>query len=141
MRTSPKFHLVDPALAAAALAAGPERLRGDLRTLGVLFESAVVHDLMVFASALDGDVHHYRDSYGKEIDAIVTLPDGRWGAIEVKLDGQQLGNGAASLRAVIAHSDTTTVGDPAFRLVVTGTGPIVVTDDGTISAPLSALAP
>lgn len=141
VRTSPKFHLVDPALAAAALAAGPERLRGDLHTLGVLFESAVVHDLMVFASALDGDVHHYRDSYGKEIDAIVTLPDGRWGAIEVKLGGQQLGNGAASLQAVIAHIDTAAVGDPAFRLVVTGTGPVVVTDDGTISAPLSALAP
>ena len=31
--------------------------------------------------------------------------------------------------------------EPAFKLVVTGTGPILVTDDGTISAPLAALAP
>src|SRR5665811_2385755 len=72
LRTAPKLHLVDASLAAAALGAGPEQLRGDLKTLGVLFESAVVHDLMVFASAIDGEVRHYRDSNGKEIDAIIT---------------------------------------------------------------------
>ena len=77
MRTSPKLHLVDPALAAAALGAGPQRLRGDLNTLGTLFESAVVHDLTVLASRIDGEVSHYRDSNNKEIDAIITLPDGR----------------------------------------------------------------
>ncbi len=141
VRTSPKLHLVDPALAAAALGAGPEQLRGDLQTLGVLFESAVIHDLTIFASAIDGEVSHYRDSNGKELDAIITLPDGRWAAVEVKLGGRQLVAGAASLQAVIAQVDTEAVGDPAFRLVVTATGPIVVTDDGTVSAPLSALAP
>jgi hypothetical protein len=30
---------------------------------------------------------------------------------------------------------------PAFRLVVTGTGPVVVTDDGTVSTPLTTLVP
>jgi uncharacterized protein len=141
VRTSPKFHLVDPALAAAALGAGAQQLRGDLQTLGTLFESAVVHDLTVLASALDGQVSHYRDSNNKEIDAIITLPDGRWGAVEVKLGGQQLAAGAASLQTAIAQIDTESVGIPAFRLVVTGTGPILVTDDGAVSAPLSALAP
>jgi uncharacterized protein len=141
VRTSPKLHLVDPALAAAALGAGTQKLRGDLQTLGVLFESAVVHDLSVFASAIDGEVSPYRDSNGKEIDAIITLPDGRWGAVEAKLGGQQLAAGAASLQAVIAQVDIETVGDPVFRLVVTGTGPILVTDDGTVTAPLNALAP
>lgn len=53
----------------------------------MLFESAVIHDLMVFASAVGGEVRHYRDSNGKEIDAIITLADGRWGAVEVKLGG------------------------------------------------------
>ena len=79
LRTSPRIHLADPALAAALLGAGTERLRFDLETLGHIFESAVVHDLTVFASALGGEVRHYRDSNGKEIDAVVTLPDGRWG--------------------------------------------------------------
>lgn len=141
VRTSPKLHLVDPALAAASLGAGPKQLRDDLQTLGTLFESTVVHDLTVFASAIDGEVSHYRDSNNKEIDAIITLPDGRWGAVEVKLGGQQLAAGANSLRAVIAQVDTAAIGEPAFRLVVTGTGPILVTDDGTVTTPLNALAP
>lgn len=141
VRTSPKLHLVDPAIAAAALGAGPSQLRSDLRTLGVLFESAVVHDLTVLASSIDGEVRHYRDSNDKEIDAIVILPDGRWGAVEVKLSGTQLPYAVESLRHTIAQVDTEQVGEPAFRLVVTGTGPVLVTDDGTVTAPLTALAP
>ena len=113
----------------------------DLNTLGTLFESAVVHDLTVLAARIDGEVSHYRDSNRKEIDAIIPLPDGRWGAVEVKLGGQQLGAGAASLQAVIAQVDTAAIGEPTFRLVVTGTGPILITDDGTVTAPLTALAP
>jgi hypothetical protein len=46
-----------------------------------------------------------------------------------------------SLNDVIAQIDTDLVGEPEFRLVVTGTGPILVTDDGTVTAPLTALAP
>ncbi|WP_120004254.1 ATP-binding protein [Nesterenkonia muleiensis] len=141
VRTSPKLHLVDPAFAAAALGAGPAQLRKDLNTLGVLFESAVIHDLSVLTSPLGGEVSHYRDSNNKEIDAIVSLPDGRWGAVEVKLGGRQFAAGAESLDAVITQIDTEKMGDPAFRLVVTGTGPILVTDSRTITAPLTALAP
>lgn len=141
LRTSPKLHLVDAALAAASLGAGAKQLRSDLETLGVLFESAVIHDLMVFASAINGEVRHYRDSNGKEIDAVITLSDGRWGAVEVKLGGAQMLAGVESLRNVIAQIDTDAVGDPAFRLVVTGTGPTLTADDGTVISPLSALRP
>ncbi|MEZ5088542.1 MAG: DUF4143 domain-containing protein [Micropruina sp.] len=141
LRTSPKLHLVDAALAAAALGAGPTQLHHDLETLGVLFESAVIHDLMVYATALDGEVRHYRDSNGKEMDAVITLPDGRWAAVEVKLGGMQLAAGAESLRKVVADIDTETIGKPTFRLVVTGTGPTLTTDDGIVTCPLSTLAP
>lgn len=141
IRRSPKIHLVDPALAAAALGAAAHQLRRDLNTLGMFFESAVVHDLAVFAEALDGEVRHYRDSNGKEIDAIITLADGRWAAVEVKLGGGQFPAGAKSLNAAVDQVDTGRVGEPEFRLVVTGTGPVLVANDGTITAPLSALAP
>lgn len=141
VRTSPKLHLVDPALAAAALGAGPELLREDLTTLGLLFESAVVHDLNVLVAPLEGEVSHYRDSNDKEIDAIITLPDGRWGVIEVKLGGRQVAAATQSLQRAVAQIDTSHIGEPTFRMVVTGTGPILTTDDGTITAPLSALAP
>lgn len=141
LRTSPRFHLVDAALAAALLGAGAPRLRTDLETLGHVFESAVVHDLTVFAEALGGEVRHYRDSNGKEIDAVVALQDGRWAAVEVKLGGLQVQAGAESLAAVVGQVDTGVVGEPAFRLVVTGTGPVLTLADGTVTCPLAALAP
>lgn len=141
VRTAPRLHLADPALAAAAMGAGPERLIKDLETLGILFESAVVHDLAIFASALGGTVSHYRDSNGHEVDAIISLPDGRWGAVEVKLGGRQFTAGADSLARVVSHIDVSTMGEPSFLMVVTGTGPIVTSDAGVVTAPLSALAP
>jgi hypothetical protein len=86
-------------------------------------------------------VRHYRDSNGKEIDAIVVLPDGRWGAVEVKLGGAQMLAGVESLRRAIDQIDTDAVGEPSFRLVVAGTGPVLTTDDGTVVSPLNALTP
>lgn len=68
------------------------------------------------------------------------LPDGRRGVVEVKLSGTQLPYAVESLNDIITQVDTELVGEPAFRLVVTGTGPILVTEDGTITAPLTALA-
>ena len=47
----------------------------------------MIRDLRVLAQALEGEVFHYRDNCGVEVDAIVQLRDGRWGAIEVKLGG------------------------------------------------------
>lgn len=141
LRTAAKLHLVDPALAASVLGAGAPQLRSDPTTLGLIFESAVVHDLAVLATPIGGEVRHYRDSNGKEIDAIVTIPDGRWGAVEVKLGGPQMTTGATSLRDAINQIDTDAVGEPAFRLVVTGTGPVLTLDDGTVTCPLRSLAP
>lgn len=141
VRISPKLHLVDASLAAAALGAGPEQLRGDLETLGILFESAAIHDLTALASAIGGEVRHYRDSNGKEIDAIVTLPDGRWGAVEIKLGGAQVPAAIESLQNAIDQIDTDAVGKPAFRLVLTATGPILTGDDGTVVCSLRGLAP
>lgn len=50
IRTSDKLHLADPSLAAAALQATPQSLTGDLNTLGLLFESAVHHDIAVLVA-------------------------------------------------------------------------------------------
>lgn len=49
--------------------------------------------------------------------------------------------GAAALSEAIDQIDTTAVGEPAFRLVVTGTGPVLTLDDGTVTCPLRSLAP
>ncbi|MDR2348440.1 MAG: DUF4143 domain-containing protein, partial [Bifidobacteriaceae bacterium] len=140
-RQAAKLHLADPALAAAVLGASAERLARQPEFLGQLFESAATHDLMVFAQQLDGEVRHYRDSNGHEIDAIVSLPDGAWGAVEVKLGGPQVQAAARSLAAAVGQIDLAAVGEPAFRLVVTGTGPTLRLEDGTVTCPLTALRP
>ena len=138
LRRSPKYHLADPALAAAALHADANRLSTDLATLGFLFESAVVHDLLVYAEALGGHVYHYRDSNGHEIDAVLTMPNGNWAAVEVKLGGGQVQRGAESLTSAVAQIDAA---PPAFKAVITGTGFTGALPDGTITFPLQALRP
>ena len=141
LRVADKWHLADPALAAAALGATPISLGRDLNTAGLLFESAVVHDLRVLGASLGAEVRHFRDSNGHEIDAILCLPDGRWAAVEVKLSGLQVAAGAASLAKAVDQIDQAVAGGPAFRLVVTGTGPTLTLDDGTVTCPLVALGP
>ena len=102
-RVSPKWHFVDPSLAAAALGASPQALLGDPKTLGFLFESLAIRDLRIYAAPLGGAVTHYRDEQGDEVDAIVELPDGRWAAFEVKLGGQaRIDAAAKSLSKLLA---------------------------------------
>ena len=90
IRTSDTRYFVDPSIAVAALGLGPKDLINDLNTMGLLFETLCVRDLRVFASALDGQVYHFRDKYGLECDAVVHLRNGKFGLIEIKLGGDQL---------------------------------------------------
>ena len=141
LRASPKRHLVDPSLAVAALGAGPERLLEDLNLLGLLYESLVIRDLRVLAQPLGGEVFHYRDSYGTEVDAIVQLADGRWAAFEIKLGSGMVEAGAASLRRFLGAIDKDKCGEPAAVGVIVGTGFGYVRDDGVAVIPLGSLAP
>jgi len=141
LRKSPKRHLADPSLAAAALGATSAKLLADLNTLGLLFESLVVRDLRVYASARRGEVYHYRDSYGLEVDAIVTVDDGRWGAIEVKLGAGSIEDAARNLLTFRDRVDTSRAGAPAFLGVVTPSAYGYVRPDGVSVIPIHALGP
>lgn len=88
-RVKPKWHFVDPSLAAAALGASPAGLLDDLKAMGLLFESLVVRDLRVYADGADAGVFHYRDSTNLETDVIVERRDGTWIGVEVKLGGER----------------------------------------------------
>lgn len=96
LSSSPKHHLVDPALAARLLGAGVDALLGardvgpafprDGTLLGHLFESLVTLDVRVYAQAAEARVGHLRGQGGRhEIDLIVERDDHRVVAIEVKL--------------------------------------------------------
>ena len=74
LRKSPKRHLCDTSLAAAALGLDKESLIKDLKYTGFLFVSLATHELNVYAKANDATVFHYTDSYGLEVDAVVQKP-------------------------------------------------------------------
>ncbi len=142
LRTSPKWHLTDPSLAAAALGADPARLIADTSTLGLLFESLVVRDLRILAQPLGGSVFHLRDATGLEADAIVEMPDGTWLGIEVKLGGGEAVDAAAnSLLRLRDKVDARRVDQIAGLVVVTATGYGYTRPDGVRVAPVTALGP
>jgi predicted AAA+ superfamily ATPase len=139
LRQAPRRHYCDPSLAVAALGGSPDRLLKDLEWLGLLFESLVIRDLRVLAQALDGELFHYRDDYGVEVDAIVQLRDGRWGAIEIKLGPGQVEAAAAGLLRFRQQIDTRRSGEPAFLAVVCGSGYGYRRADGIAVVPVGAL--
>jgi predicted AAA+ superfamily ATPase len=141
LRRSPKRHFVDPSLAVAALGATAERLARDFEALGLLFESLVVRDLRVLSQPLDGEVFHYRDKGGQEVDAIVQLRDGRWAAFEVKLGAGRIDEGAASLLRFAGKIDSVLTGAPSMLGVITPGGYGYMRADGVAVIPMTALGP
>lgn len=140
LRTAGVWHLCDPSLAAAALRTNVDGLLSDLNTMGYLFETLCVRDLRVYAGLLDGAVSHYRDKNGLEVDVIVNLADGRWGAIEVKLGGEaHIEEGAAHLKSLSAKIDTNRTRAPEFLMVLTGGRFAYRRDDGVLVVPLGCL--
>lgn len=87
---SAKRHYADPSLAAAALGLTPSTPFHDLHTFGFLFESLCERDLRIYAEANDGHLFHYRDDQNREIDTVVEMADGQWGAFEIKLGMNQI---------------------------------------------------
>ena len=143
LRQAPKRFFVDPSLAAAALEAGPHKLKSDLGYFGLLFENLVARDLAVYADAIGCTVHHYRDKGGLEVDAIIERrSDGAWMAVEVKLGGaESVEKAAQSLLRLRDAVDVARVGPPAKLLVITATGYGYERSDGVAVAPITALCP
>ena len=142
LRKTPHRHLVDPSLAAAALQVDAGGLLRDLNYTGLLFESLVVRDLRVLSQPLDASVMYVHTDH-HEIDIIIQRPDGTWGAIEVKLGGEEpIEQAAASLLRAVSSIDLEQAGAPAFLAVVTAIGRYAYRrDDGVHVVPLPTLAP
>lgn len=85
IRNSNVKYFSDPSIAASALSTNPNDLFNYLNTFGLLFENLVIRDLKIYAKSLDGKLLHYRYNKGLEVDAILKLPNGKWGLIEIKL--------------------------------------------------------
>ncbi len=137
---SSKRHLVDPSLPIAALGLGKDRLLDDPRTYGLMFESLCVRDLKIYAESLGGSVFHYRDATGREADAIVEMPDGRWGAFEVKTRLNKSEEGAKSLKRMADYVESKGWRKPEFLCVLCGESPVAFTrPDGVHVVPVTSL--
>ena len=141
-RKAPKIHLADPSLTVAVLETGVDALMRDLRFAGRLFESMVTRDFQVYARANRASLSHYRDSRDLEVDLVISRPDGRWAAVEVKLGGRDAINKAAkSLLRLRARVDRAAQGPPSRLIVVTATGYAFERPDGVCVIPITALGP
>lgn len=136
----PKRHFTDPSLAVAALGATPQMLKKDLNTFGYLFESLCVHDLRVYADYYDGKIYHYHDERDNEADAIVELPDGRWGMFEIKVGFNQVEDAAAELLSLKMKFEAETGSTPEFLCVICGMSNMAFKrPDGVYIVPITAL--
>ena len=142
VRKAPKLHLVDPSLTVAVLDTGVHALLRDLRFAGRLFESMVIRDIQVCAVAIRASVSHYRDSQGLEVDLVISQPDGRWAAVEVKLGGREaIDKAAASLLRLRTRVDSASQGNPSRLIVVMATGYAFERPDGVCVIPITSLGP
>ena len=141
VRTSPTRHFIDPSIAAAVLRATPEKLLSDFETFGLLFESLCIRDLRIYTDALGGTVNHYRDKTGLEADAVISLHDGRWGLVEVKLGSKQIENASMHLNKIASRVDHEREGKPSFLMVLTATNTAYRRADGVYVVPIAMLAP
>lgn len=143
IRSTPTRHFVDTSIACWALNIMPEDLMRDLESFGLFFEDLAVRDLRIYAGTLGGEVRHYRDNAGLECDAVVHLEDGRWGAIEIKLGGDDLiEDGARSLKKLESKiKEKSDENSPSFLLVLTAFGGAYKREDGVYVAPINLLKP
>ncbi len=141
IRTSDTRYFTDPSIATASLGLGPNDLVKDLNTMGLFFETLCVRDLRVYAESLDGTIYHYRDKSGLECDTVIHLRNGSFGLIEIKLGGDHLiEEGAENLKTFSAKIDTKKMKEPAFMMVLTGTGKYAYRrEDGVYVVPVGCL--
>ena len=143
IRSTPTRHFVDTSIACRALGVMPEDLHRDLESFGLFFEDMAVRDLKVYAGTLGGEVLHYRDNAGLECDAVVDLDGGRWGAIEIKLGGDELveagDNSLKLMKAKIEEKSDEMA--PSFLMVLTAVGGAYQREDGVYVAPINLLKP
>lgn len=114
-----------------------------MNSLGLFFEDMAVRDLRVYAGTMGGEVRHYRDNAGLECDAVVHLEDGRWGAIEIKLGGEQLVEEGASSLKILKNKieEKSDEKSPSFMMVLTAVGGAYQREDGVYVAPINLLRP
>lgn len=113
----------------------------DLNTYGFLFEAMCARDLRIYAESFGAQLLHYRDDSGREIDAVIELPDGKWGAFEIKLGANQIEKAANDLLAIKKFMEANPKAKaPDILCVICGLTNFAYTRaDGVMVIPITAL--
>lgn len=143
IRTSDTRYFSDPSIAAGSLGVGTDDLIKDIRTFGFIFENLCMRDLRVYCGVNGGKVFHYRDKSGLECDAVIHLPNGKFGLVEIKLGGKEaIEHGAKTLIKLAGKIDGNIMGEPSFMMVLIGVGAYAYRrEDGVFVVPISMLGP
>lgn len=141
VKQAEKRHFSDPSLACALLKLTPTHLINDLNTFGFLFEALCERDMKIYAESFGGKLYHYQDYEGKEIDAVVEMPDGSWSAFEIKLGANQIESAAQELIALSGSISKEKDGiPPSVLCVVCGMSNAAYRrEDGVFVVPITAL--
>lgn len=139
VRSAPTHHFVDTSIATAALGITSADLLNDLKSFGFFFEDMAVRDLSIYAESFNGELKHYRDSNGLEVDAILKLNNGEYGAIEIKIaSDKNIKEGIDSLAKFENKMKNSGLKTPTFKMILTSHGSAHKIDD-TYIVPLSML--
>ncbi len=132
-----KRHFTDPSLGCAILNITSDKLMKDLETFGFYFEALCERDLRIYAESIEAKLYHYRENNsGLEIDAIVEIADGEYGAIEIKLGSNQEEEAAKNLKKFYDSVEV----KPKFLCIICGLYDAVVKrPDGIYVLPITAL--
>ena len=134
---NPKRHFTDPSLGCAALNITSEKLMNDLETFSLYFEALCERDLRIYAESIGAKLYHYRDNNtGLEIDSIIEISDGEYGAIEIRLGANKEEEAAASLKKFYDLAEI----KPKFMCIICGLyNAVVRRPDGIYVLPITAL--
>lgn len=140
VRSAPTHHFVDTSIATAALGIMPADLLNDLKSFGFFFEDFAVRDLAIYSDCIGAELKHYRDSAGQEVDAIVQMPNGEYGAIEIKIaSDKNIKEGINSLSSFENKMKKNNLKTPLFKMVLTSHGLCYRNSDGVLVVPINML--
>ena len=132
-----KRHFTDPSLVCSILDLDTSKLLNDVNFLGFLFESLVERDLRIYIESIGGNLFHFRDNTtGLEIDSIVELRNGDYGAIEIKLGTDKIEEAAKNL----LRFNEIVQKKPKFLCIICGLHEAIIKrDDGIYVIPITSL--
>lgn len=108
-------------------------------SFGFFLEDLAVRDLSIYADSIQAKLKHYRDSSGREVDAIVELRNGNYAAIEIKIySDENIKDAFASLNKFEKVLKQDGLKFPQFKMVLTSHG-LCYRKDGIYVVPITML--